>query len=240
MSQRSPATSDALGFDGALQKLHFSDKLVLDSSSHPSLHKGISCLSPGGYLTSSYKVGAPLSKREIPTESCNSEDDLATTIGTNRTHDGVSEDWAHDDDEVQSAARVNWFVEMENLYAAHIVGDFFNEKELMDPIFYMIEVTGPNFYHEVRRTFSQFLRLDRHIRPKFPNLPPMPPRSAIRKFISPSFMRCRQEALSKLLDAAVSADPNLSDMDLRRFLSVDYFGGSMMTFGAVDGDGDMM
>jgi len=52
-------------------------------------------------------------------------------------------------------------------------------------------------------------------------------------------MKSRQEALTDVLDAAVSADPNLSDMDLRRFLAVDYFGGSMMSFGADENDCDM-
>jgi len=113
--------------------------------------------------------------------------------------------------------------EPENTYAVQIVGSSAAQAKMKEPVFYVIEVTGPGIYHEIDRRFSQFLRLDRKIRSKFPHLPPMPPRSAIMKRILPKFMRTRQEALSRLLEAAVAADPNLSDMDLRSFLGVDYF-----------------
>jgi hypothetical protein len=77
----------------------------------------------------------------------------------------------------------------------------------------------------VKRRFSEFVELDRQLRPEMTSLPDLPPKGYLKKWVSSmmndrSFMIERKQGLGELLAAIVSLDPSLRNPELREFLGV--------------------
>lgn len=89
---------------------------------------------------------------------------------------------------------------------------------------------GRNFYHvqvsvagldvvtTVQRRYSEFALLHALMKPRFAELPDMPPKSQFRKRASGKFLDSRQEALDNFLRVAITLDPAIADPDLQLFL----------------------
>lgn len=82
-----------------------------------------------------------------------------------------------------------------------------------------ISVAGSSLeVHYLKKRYSDIARLHARLRPRFPGLPPMPPKSVFRRRVLPSFMVDRQRLLEELLTAMIALDPELEDPDLNPFL----------------------
>lgn len=99
----------------------------------------------------------------------------------------------------------------------------------LQPTTFEIHVEGQGAQYAVRRRYREFLELEASLRPEFPDLPPMPPRSLVLKSLDPGFLEAREIALGELLDAAVAADPTISVPALREFLGLEKDLGSTWT-----------
>lgn len=95
-----------------------------------------------------------------------------------------------------------------------------NDGWLQRPTTFDIHVTEKGASFAVQRRYNEFLELEKQLRPQFPELPQMPPRSLIIRRLQPQFLHDRQKSLGDLLAAAVAADPSLSDRALRVFLGL--------------------
>jgi len=96
-----------------------------------------------------------------------------------------------------------------------------NDGWLHKPTTFEILVTGQGTEFAVQRRYKEFLELEGALRPQFPDLPVMPPRSYVVRRINPNFLDARQKHLAELLDAALAADPTISVPALRAFLGLD-------------------
>mmetsp|Transcript_21342 Transcript_21342/g.40859 ORF Transcript_21342/g.40859 Transcript_21342/m.40859 type:complete len:183 (-) Transcript_21342:64-612(-) len=77
----------------------------------------------------------------------------------------------------------------------------------------------------VKRRYSEFVTLDKQLRPIMTSLPELPPKSLMRKLLmplvqDPYFLNDRVKRLRKLLEAMVLLDPVLHCPELREFLGV--------------------
>mmetsp|Transcript_86991 Transcript_86991/g.159234 ORF Transcript_86991/g.159234 Transcript_86991/m.159234 type:complete len:192 (-) Transcript_86991:72-647(-) len=100
-----------------------------------------------------------------------------------------------------------------------------SKESLLDAHKFTIRVRNGWSTTKVKRRYSEFVELDQQLRPKMSSLPEMPPKSFMRKLLSPfvldpSFMNERQKGLRTLLEAMVSQDPALRCPELREFLGV--------------------
>lgn len=99
----------------------------------------------------------------------------------------------------------------------------------LQPTTFEIQVEGQGTQHAVKRRYREFLELEAALRPEFPNLPSMPPRSLVLSRLDPSFLEAREKHLGELLGAAVAADPTISVPALRDFLGLEEDLGSAWT-----------
>merc|ERR1719215_2245732 len=85
-------------------------------------------------------------------------------------------------------------------------------------MYYLIQVHSQETPCDWMWRYRNFRALDKELRPQFPDLPPLPPKSTFRKRLVASFLRSREQGLADLLVAAVHRDPDLSSTALREFL----------------------
>merc|ERR1712139_114383 len=98
---------------------------------------------------------------------------------------------------------------------------------------FQVQVSAPpgargTVQHVASHRYNDFATLHEHMREqkdKFDKLPPMPPKSFFRRhvfawLVSSYFVDQRQAGLEALIKAMVELDPQLGDVELRKFLGV--------------------